>query len=130
MYKLIPTQSVPFNPAPLRVGLPEMEHTNPNLIIISSNNSNYLAVNATVLREALLNSSELLKEALGLEVKDLRKKSVPSQNTSKLEEPKKKKVSKTKETSTSEEPILVEEVKEVSKVETPSEDSKEEDEWV
>ncbi len=125
MYKIIPTKSVPYNPKPLRVGLPKMIDTDPTLIIVSSDNSNFLALNATILRDALLNSAELVKESLGLEVKDLRKKNTSSQNTSKNEEPKKKKVSKPKETV---EEITVTEP--VQEVEAPLEDSKEEDEWV
>ena len=120
MYKIIPTNSVPYNPAPLRVGLPVTEDTKPNLIIVSSNNSNVLALNATILRDALLNSPALLKEALGLEVKDLR--SEPA-------EPKKKKTSKPKEV-VIEEPQTTKEVVKEKTVEAPSEISKEEDEWV
>jgi hypothetical protein len=120
MYKIIPTNSVPYNPAPLRVGLPVTEDTKPNLIIVSSNNSNVLALNATVLRESLLNSSLLLKDCLGLEVKDLRKEPV---------EPKKKKTSKVKEVTT-EEPHKTEKIIIEKPVEVPSNISKEEDEWV
>lgn len=110
MYRLKHANSVPMRPAIVRIGFPVAEHMIPNIAIVSDNNSDPLHLNAIVLREALLNSPEAVEQLLGLKVKDVLNKPVPK-TTPKPKEPKQEDVKETK-------------------IETPSQDSKEVDEWV
>lgn len=69
MYLFIGSEHVPGPKSPFRVGYPE--NTAPNLCLLSSHNTSaYVTLNAQVLREALINSPNVMK-TLGLKVVDL-----------------------------------------------------------
>lgn len=110
MYRLKHANSVPIRPSLIRTGFPVNEHMIPNIVIVSDNNSDPLHLNAIMLREALLNSPEEIEKFLGIKVKDVLNKPAPK-TTPKPVEPKKEDVKETKEV-------------------TPSQDSKEVDEWM
>lgn len=104
MYKLKHANVVPIKSSALRIGLPIYEHTIPNIALVSTNNMDPIHLNAIVLRDALLNSPEEVKNLLGLQIVDLFSTAVPQPiQTSQepIEEPKKKveKQIKTKQTS-------------------------------
>ena len=68
MYTLKPSNQV-YVPRlqPIRTGLPIPEHTHPDIALVSQHNTEPLLLNSIMLRDALLNSPELLK-MLGLKV--------------------------------------------------------------
>ena len=111
MYKLKHANEVPIKASALRVGLPIYEHTIPNIAIVSANNMDPIHLNAIILRQALLNSTEEVKHLLGIQIIDLYSKAGTPIQTSQepTQEPEKKVTKQTKPKQTSKESKGVEE---------------------
>lgn len=108
MYRLRHANSVPIRASSIRLGLPIYEHTIPNIAIVSVNNMDPVHLNATVLRQALLNSPAEVEALLGLKVEDIVNKPVPKEPT---EEPKETVVVKPKKATATKESKEVDEWK-------------------
>ena len=113
MYRLKHANVVPVRGRPLRVGLPIYAHTEPNIAIVSANKMDPDQLNATVLRQALLNSPEEVEAFLGLKVVDIH--AIPPKEPQPV--PK-------------ENPTQLEPTTTVSKQQKTSKESKEVEEWV
>ena len=80
---------------PIRLGLPIGLHTVNDICICCKGSSEFIPLNAIILREALLENPEKVKQFLGIEVKDvlnkaLEKKEAPEKTTEVKKEAKKK----------------------------------------
>lgn len=107
MYSFQKSKNVPGVKQPIRMGYPE--NTYPDICLCTDTSlHNYIALNSAMLRDALLNSTELL-ESMGLKVVDVKAAQetveiIKSKSKPKAKEVKEKKVIKEEPVTTTETP--------------------------
>ena len=79
---------------PVRLGLPIGLHTVNDICICCKGSSEFIPLNAIILREALLDDPEKIKQFLGIEVKDVLNKASEQKTAEKPKEVKKEVKSK------------------------------------